>query len=284
MPQPIPKDHYAGRNAIGPWFIFPPLSSPVVCLPAGDRCRADRQRPDRLDCDLCRTRPRYDYALDMAVTPTDFIYPAGFSFDAASDDAYLTLKYDVGGTLLWEKRLTSNGNDEDKVNAVAVDGSDNVCVTGFMTAIGGDKNIVTVKYSPAGALEWMRTFAGASGLDDEGLDIGTDDAGNVLVTGYSRDASTGYDYVTLKYNSAGTLQWSDIYSGLVNWEDKARAIAVAGDGIAWVTGGSQGLGTGQDYLTIQYDAGGSRTWTKRYGRGGAMTSATVCSNSMVKGM
>ena len=39
-----------------------------------------------------------------------------------------------------------------------------------------------------------------------------DAAGNVYVTGYIRNVSSGDDYLTVKYNSGGSQEWVSTYN------------------------------------------------------------------------
>ncbi len=84
------------------------------------------------------------------------------------------------------------------------------------------------------------------------------------------NSTTGWDYLTIKYNLAGEEQWKKIYDGGANGFDEARAIATYtenGQTYVYVTGYSTGNGTGADIATIKYRDGGSvgyEVWARRY--------------------
>lgn len=59
-------------------------------------------------------------------------------------------------------------------------------------------------------------------------------------------------------------EWVAIFNGPGNGEDIARSVAVDVLGNVYVTGQSQGAGTGLDYATIKYDAAGVQLWSVRY--------------------
>lgn len=58
-------------------------------------------------------------------------------------------------------------------------------------------------------------------------------------------------------------QWVARYRGPVG-SAMALAIAVDGEANSYVTGWSQGVGTGSDYATVKYDSDGNELWVARY--------------------
>ena len=113
---------------------------------------------------------------------------------------------------------------------------------------------------------WVRFYgSGLAPAEDFAFAVAVDGSGNVHVTGYSTDTTSLADYVTIKYNAAGVLQWVARYNGPENSDDRATAIAVDGLGNVYVTGYSyDASGTYSDYVTIKYDANGNQLWITRY--------------------
>ena len=69
-------------------------------------------------------------------------------------DDYATIKYSSAGVPLWTNRYNGLGNSGDFAHAVAVDGSNNVIVTG-VHADGTDyPECATIEYSSAGVPLW----------------------------------------------------------------------------------------------------------------------------------
>ncbi|MBK8552919.1 MAG: SBBP repeat-containing protein [Ignavibacteria bacterium] len=93
-----------------------------------------------------------------------------------------------------------------------------------------------------------------------------DASGNVYVTG-SCDTSNTKHFLTLKYNSTGTLQWLKLYKSSPTYQSSGRSIRVGKSGKIYVTGDNYNTSTFNDLLTIKYNpATGDTIWTKRYSR------------------
>ena len=114
----------------------------------------------------------------------------------------------------WVSIYNGPGNNYDEAHSIAVDGLGNVYVTGASkTGTGaGTEDFTTIKYDVAGVEQWVSRYNGPGNGYDEAFDIAVDDSGNVYVTGFSLGIGTGYDYATVKYNSAGVQQWASRYN------------------------------------------------------------------------
>lgn len=167
--------------------------------------------------------------------------------------------------VLWESRFTSAGLNIDSGKEITIDSSGNVYVTGTSyTNTTNGYDIVTIKYNSLGSVIWTKTFNGSGSALDEGRDIAVDKNGNVYVTGYTASTGPNYDYVTIKYNSAGMQQWASLYNGTGNGYDEAYSLAIDTSGNTYVTGGSDANGQGKNYVTIKYNSSGVAQWSTSY--------------------
>jgi hypothetical protein len=88
---------------------------------------------------------------------------------------------------------------------------------------------------------------------------------NVYVTGYSNAGQgSDNDYATVKYDTGGHQQWIARYNGPANGNDFADAIGIDSTNNIYATGWSEGVGTGYDFATIEYDPNGHKVWSARY--------------------
>jgi uncharacterized delta-60 repeat protein len=187
----------------------------------------------------------------------------------------VTLKYSSAGVEQWAARYNGPANGADEGKAIAVDSMGYVYITGRSTGSGGD-DYATIKYASDGTLQWVASYNGPVNGSDSGVTIAVDSTGNVYVTGYSPGSGTGYDFATVKYDSAGVEQWAARYNGTASGFDMGRAIAVDPSGNVYVTGRSTETGSGDDYATIKYAGNGVQQWVAHYnGPGNALDSATA---------
>ncbi|MFQ5868485.1 MAG: SBBP repeat-containing protein [Candidatus Zixiibacteriota bacterium] len=148
-----------------------------------------------------------DEACALGLDAQANVYVTGYSEGSGTSNDYATVKYDPNGNELWVARYNGPANDNDWANALAVDGSGNVYVTGYSRApfIFGD--YATVKYDPDGNEEWVARYDGANGIDEANA-LAVDGSGNVYVTGYSKDWDGSIDYTTIKYSQQPALEMS----------------------------------------------------------------------------
>jgi uncharacterized delta-60 repeat protein len=166
----------------------------------------------------------------------------------------------------WVKKLNGSGNSSDAGNAMVIDASGNIIVTGYTTNTGTGKDIVTIKYSPTGQVIWTSYFNGSMNRDDDGRYIAIDNAGNIYVAGRSDSVASTPNFITIKYNSAGVLQWANRYAGggPGNGGDVVKGIALDNSSNIYVTGSSFGNGTSIDIAVIKYNSSGVVQWLVRY--------------------
>ena len=203
----------------------------------------------------------------VAVDAAGNAFVAGVSFEASGNQDYVTIKYSSAGVGLWTNRYNGPGNGNDGANAVAVDSSGNVIVTGLSIGTNGVSSYfdyATIKYSGAGMPLWTNRYNGPANNEDQATDVAVDGNGNVIVTGISFAINGRADYATVAYSSAGVPLWTNRYNGPVSdSDDYARAVTVDGNGNAFVTGDSWN-GSEQEYATIAYSGVGVPLWTNRY--------------------
>ncbi len=197
----------------------------------------------------------WDWAAAIAVDSSGYVYVTGDSRDSAELANYATIKYDPEGTELWVARYSGPEDAGGYAHAIAIDGAGQVYVTGEGWRSDEQYDFATIKYDAAGEEFWAARYNGDRNLWDGGYAVALDAAGNVYVTGYT-DFEPIFgpetDCATIKYDPDGEEMWVAKYNGPADGSEIAAALAVDGAGRVYVTGMSDGLGTGGDYATIKY--------------------------------
>jgi gliding motility-associated-like protein len=221
-----------------------------------------------------------------------FVYVVGYfkgsniDFDPGVGSALLSsngdkdgfiAKYTTAGQYVWAFKI--GGSNLDEVNAISVDPSGNVYITGYFRGVGVDfdpgagssllnsngegggdpgygGDIFIAKYNSSGQYQWAFNIGGTT-LGDNGMVLATDNAGNVYTSGYFREspdfnpgagvnalsASSGTMYL-VKYNTAGQYQWG-FNLGQGDVDNSSFGIKVDASANVYLTGYFQG--SNQDF-------------------------------------
>ncbi|WP_337045285.1 SBBP repeat-containing protein [Emticicia sp. 17c] len=230
----------------------------------------------------------------------------GTTLTPAAIDIFVA-KYNSAGTLQWVKQAGGSGAFNYGYG-IAVDGSGNVYVTGYIAAATdfdgttvtpvGYNDVFVAKYNSSGSFQWV-TNAGAAGKYAIGHGIAVDAVGNAVITGEFQGV-TNFGGITLtaigskdifiaSYNSAGVLLWvkqggvsnrSDIGTGIA--ADKLGNIFVTGElyNNTMLAGTSIGTVGDPDMFIANFNTSGVLQWVRHAGypsihNGGLTTSYPV---------
>jgi len=203
----------------------------------------------------------HDMGNEIAVASDGSVYVAGRTETTTGND-YMLLKYSNSGVLQYVRKVNGTGSGSDVVRKMVIGSNNNIYLTGYSDGSGTDKDYMTVKYSANGTLNWTKRYNGPVNGEDRGQSLVVDESGNTYVTGYSK-SSTGFDYATVKYNSAGDFQWVKREDGGDNYDDEARDIAIDDDGDVYVTGVFKKDDYDHRLATVKYNSAGSKKWLKK---------------------
>jgi hypothetical protein len=191
----------------------------------------------------------------LAIDDSGNVYVAGVTWAGISDD-YLTIKYSTSGVEKWVALYDGpgfSGNhyypSQDEAVAIAVDGLGSVYITGESSGNGG---YAAVKYNSVGATQWVRKHSGPMLAHFRPTSpLAVDASGNVYLVG-TGTGNSFFDFVTLKYDSAGNQEWIIQYNGPGKSNDYVTAVAVDDFGNVYVIGTNTGEGTWSTWTTIKY--------------------------------
>jgi len=219
-----------------------------------------------------------DWGYDVVVDGSGNVYMTGrfqgsnVDFDPGVGTANLSsngswdiffAKYNSGGEYQWAHSI--GGSSIDYGRALAVDGSDNVYITGNFSgsnvdfdpgagttnlSSNGSNDIFFAKYNSSGEYRWAHSIGGSG--EDNGNGIVLDGSGNIYITGYfsgsnvdfdpgvgtaNLSSNGNYDIFFAKYNSSEEYQWAHSIGGS-GW-DYGSDIRVDGSDYVYIIGNFQ---------------------------------------------
>jgi hypothetical protein len=227
--------------------------------------------------------PEPDWAFGVAADASANVIVAGGASSALPgqtrvglEDAFVR-KFTPEGTELWTSQFGTPSND--RAWAVAVDGAGNIFIAGHtegtmpgQTSAGLDDCFVR-KLSPAGTELWTRQFG--SPAQDRATAVTTDEAGNVIVAGYTYGPMPGQTYVgawdafVTKFSPEGVALWTSQFGTLLS--DEVFGVAVDRTGTIFAAGNTEGSLPGQtsagawDAFVRAFSPSGAGLWTLQFG-------------------
>ena len=173
-----------------------------------------------------------DHGHAVATDSAGNVLVTGWIETAAGNEDCHTVKYSPQGDVLWENTYAGSATGTDYGYATAVDQNGNAYVAGFGN---GDNpatfDIFVLKYDPDGNSVWAQRWTSPiTNYSAYAYSIAADNQGNVFTTGFESDGFTDGEFITLKFNSSGVLQWATPYNGSTSSIDYANCIVVDGDG------------------------------------------------------
>ncbi len=215
----------------------------------------------------------YDFSRKLVLDNQENVYITGYGQASNYQYTYYTVKYDSSGNQLWARADSFGGAYTFQPNDLALDNDGNPYLVTKTKHPTQRDNWLVVKYkAETGDTYWVRTYNGPADSIDEARGIAFDNAGNVYVTGTSYGGlATGFDIVTIKYNSSGDTQWVRRWSNPDTAAgDAGYWIKVDGAGNVYVYGTTYSKApAGQDLVVLKYNSDGVFQWAAKYqGPGG----------------
>lgn len=199
-------------------------------------------------------------SLDDGIVDTKLAYDNNILFTAKVSGA--GSEWDIGtfklnnstGDIIWQKIYNGVGNHLDLPYALTTDISENTYVTGYARNSSSiqSEDIVVLKYDKNGNELWSRVYNDSVNGTDQGFSICTDNQKNVYVAGCADQGNQHVEYVTLKYDSLGTLIWKSTYHYYHLSEDFLYKVVVNNLQDIFVSGISFSHETDYDVTTIKY--------------------------------
>ncbi|TWP51756.1 hypothetical protein FKR81_12890 [Lentzea tibetensis] len=177
---------------------------------------------------------------------------------------FAVVKLNARGELIWRTTYSgARGGTLGAVSALAVDAAGNVFAGGH---ISDDRNVdsLVLKLGPDGSERWAQRYDGPGGGYDQVIGLAVDQSGAVYATGNSY--GTGFDWVTQRFGSDGTLQWTRRHSGPGSADDVVGDMMLGPNGdlvVAGVTRNTPDALT-NDIEIVSYRPSGEINWRQQW--------------------
>jgi hypothetical protein len=204
------------------------------------------------------------------VDPDGVSYITGISGPSPNTDITIA-SFAADGSLRWSQTWNSSGNGADQASGITMGPNGVLYVVGNTPGPDAFANVLILAYDAAtGALLNTIQYRSGPGRSEFGSSIVTDATGNIYVTGGT--VGDGPDVMTLKFNSAGVLQWRRKWDGAAfapfsNDSPKKVLLDPNGDVVVAITGYAGN--NHADYVVVKYaPSDGTTLWETSWGTNG----------------
>jgi hypothetical protein len=174
-----------------------------------------------------------------------------------SDVGFRLVKYDSLGNKSWFREYHNPTSGLRQMNAMTMDDSGYIYLTGPCEGPQPQFDAVTIKYNSDGDSLWVARYSNSNGWP---YDVAVDKRGNVYVTG-DKDIGSIRNIFLIKYDRYGVQQWLSTYGA--TGRDNSRLVAVDDEGNVYV-GGLDPNGNDFDIATFKFDSTGAFQWVRRF--------------------
>ena len=210
---------------------------------------------------LMFANPGNDAATDAVMTPAlTWVCGQSSTVDHSLDATLIRI---VNGTSVSSTHSYDGpAHQNDAAYDVAARGSW-IYTSGATRRAADNLDLLVVRWTPAGAVKWARSYGSAGKNPDVGVDVGVDGKGNVVACG-TRTGANGEDWVVASWSPTGTRRWLWTYNGAADVADTPREMYVDKTGNTYVTGLSWVSAATNACVTVKLSPSGKRLWLRKY--------------------
>jgi hypothetical protein len=204
------------------------------------------------------------------------VYVAGrtTSFGPSSAGLFV-VKFDADGTLLWQKIWDNASGD---AVTVAPDGSVYAAATAPRPDTIAEFDVVALKITPGGSLEWARAYQAGVVVDARGGMAAAPDSSSIAIAGAIQAPEgggvVGIAALLIKIDASGNLVFDREWGG--KGGEEASGVSVDQNGQVYMAGTSTSFGGGfQDAFVVSVQANGKAGSAATWGGPGFETGGGV---------
>jgi len=187
----------------------------------------------------------------VAVADNDDVIMVSRTWSSDTGFDIILTRYDsIDGSVVYDEQWNSSGTTADDPRAMLLDTAGDIIVAGV-----SDGDYMVAKFDGTdGQFIWNAAYAGPPDWYDVANCMALAPDGTIIASGFSDGSGTGWDVATIAVDpDDGMVLWDVRFDGY-NESDEARSVAVGPTGDIVVTGYCYNYDSGNDLLTVFYDA------------------------------
>ena len=187
------------------------------------------------------------------VLPDNHLLHIGHTKIGGQNTHALITLYDNDGATVWQEQFSDSVQYD--YYGVDADFDDNLNIYVVGTAKNNSNNkakVFLLKFNFSGTLLWEKFYHSGGYNEDIATGITADQNGETYISAASKTFTTDFDYLTLKHDASGSLDWDHRYDN-DSLIDFAIGLSLE-DNKVIVTGASASSITRWDYTTLYLDA------------------------------
>jgi hypothetical protein len=197
----------------------------------------------------------YDGGTAVVCDKAGSSYATGYVTTADSGINLLILAHRTDGTLKWFRTFATTQMDIG--NAIAIDDSCNIYVTGNVNAGPHSSDIIVQKYDSTGKKKWQIIYNGIMSENDASTLIDLDDSVNVYISGFINHVNSRADVPVLKISRNGVKRGDTFFNGGI--ADCFASSINADSNEVWVTAYRNDYNIGsKTSVAVKFDKGGNQ--------------------------
>ena len=188
----------------------------------------------------------------------------GTSFSQSGGDDIIAILYNLRGTEIWNRRQTSEGQNNDIGTSALFDSRDRPIVVGAIHNPLSGLDFFVGRFSSGGDAQFTASETSRGNIDDIPVKAVLDNSNSVLIAGNSLRDDPGSEAMILKVDNQGSIVWAHIVGASDRPGDKVNDVVSTSDNGIVIAGGKTNPPFGIDMINGKFDSNGASIWDARF--------------------
>lgn len=184
-------------------------------------------------------------------------------------DAFV-MKLDASGSVSWSKTYYISGASYHHLKNIKQTSDGGYIAVGYMRNTASDSlDAFIVKITSNGTLSWGGRWNNqTTNSDDALIDVAEDQGSGFVAVGYTSQvfgSDTTWDALIIKFNTNGTIAWSNVLGN--DTQDEEASVIIKQGSNFYIAGNTTQGAIGTDFFFMEMTTTGTQNWVRRFGYG-----------------